>query len=502
MTHLLVLDQGTTSSRALIIDKNGSIVSMAQKEFRQIFPQPSWVEHDPAEIWLSQRWAAQEALKRAALPAKQIAAIGIANQRESVVVWDRLTGVPVCPCIVWQDRRTMDLCHVLKRQGVEPLFRKKTGLLLDPYFSGTKIRWMLENIPGVYERACKGELAFGTIDTWLIWNLTKGQYHLTDVTNASRTLMYNIHTGEWDDELLEFLGIPRLLLPRVNRSSQYYANTHPELFGASIPITGVAGDQQAALFGHGCLSAGETKTTYGTGCFMLMHTGNTPITSEHHLLTTPACTNKSTRQYALEGSIFVGGAIVHWLKDSLGIIKNAADIEELALSVPDSGGVYFVPALTGLGAPHWNPNAKGMIAGLTRGTTAAHIARAALDSIAFQVSDMLEVMQAESKIPLKQIKVDGGVTVNNFLMQFQADLAGVRVIRPQQTEMTGLGAAYLAGLSTGFWKSTEDIQELRKADQIFYPNASSESFKQLKMHWKDTLKCVQMWSRWENSDEA
>lgn len=493
MSHILALDQGTTSSRALLINKEGVIISSSQHEFPQLFPMPGWVEHDPLTIWQTQEFVAKETIYKAGISGKEIAAIGITNQRESTVIWEKSTGKPVYQCIVWQDRRTAEYCKDLKEKGLEPLFRKKTGLLLDPYFSGTKIHWILKNVPGVLEKARKGLLAFGTIDTWLLWNLSKGQVHMTDVTNASRTLIYNIHSGCWDDELLEILEIPHSLLPQVCNSSKVYANTDSAIFGSSIPIAGMAGDQQAALFGQTCFSPGMTKTTYGTGCFMLMHTGREAVTSKYNLLTTMACKIDETKQYALEGSVFVGGAVVQWLRDSLGIIKTSEEIEYLASRVKDSDGVYFVPAFTGLGAPHWDPNVRGMILGITRGTTAAHLARAAIESIAFQVADVLGAMQSDAHARLAELRVDGGASVNSLLMQFQADLVGVPVIRPKITEITGLGAAYLAGLAIGFWKDIETIKSLWQTGTKFSPSAPRSSLEEQKKSWKKALKCAQSW---------
>jgi glycerol kinase len=490
MSYILALDQGTTSSRALIIDKKGDILVSAQKEFSQFFPTPGWVEHDPMEIWQSQRDVAIKAMQQSSLGAADIAAIGIANQRESTIVWDRATGIPLYKCIVWQDRRTSEYCNLLREKGMEQLFNQKTGLVLDPYFSGTKLRWILKNIPDANQKALRGELAFGTVDSWLIWQLTEGKKHITDVTNASRTLLFNIHTCDWDEELLNILEIPRSLLPTVCNSSEVYGESN--FLGQPVSISGIAGDQQAALFGQLCLKPGEAKTTYGTGAFMLMHTGTTPVFSEHHLLTTMACKVDENKQYALEGSVFVAGAVVQWLRDSLGIINTSEEIEALASSVPDNDGVYFVPAFTGLGAPHWDPHVRGMILGLTRGASKAHIARAALESIAFQVADVLEAMQLDSKIAFTNLKVDGGASTNNLLMQFQANLIGVPVIRPKSTEVTGLGAAYLAGLAVRFWENIDEIKQLRKADRQFLPS-TDEEIKSLKDHWKRALDCAQYW---------
>ncbi|MFL6649920.1 MAG: glycerol kinase GlpK, partial [Sulfurifustaceae bacterium] len=431
MTYLLALDQGTTSSRAIVFDDRGAIVAMAQQEFRQIFPAPGWVEHDPLEIWQSQLQVAREALAQAGLAARQIAAIGIANQRETTVVWERATGRPICTAIVWQDRRTADRCEALKARGLETTFRAKTGLVLDPYFSGTKLAWMLDHVPNARAQAEAGKLAFGTVDAWLVWNLTGGRRHVTDVSNASRTLLFDIRANRWDDELLGLLGIPRALLPEVLPSSYRYGETEADLFGVPLLIGGIAGDQQAALFGQACHEPGMAKSTYGTGCFMLMQTGAEAKTSAHGLVTTAAAQLQATPRYALEGSVFVSGAVVQWLRDGLGVIKRSVDIEALALSVPDSGGVHFVPAFTGLGAPYWDPHARGGIFGLTRGTTAAHIARAAVESIAYQAAELLGAMEADAGHAIAELRVDGGAAANNLLLQFQADLLGVRVVRPR-----------------------------------------------------------------------
>ena len=463
MKYVLALDQGTTSSRAIVFDENGSMRGVAQKEFRQIFPQPGWVEHDADEIWSTQLGVAVEAVARAGIKNSDIAAIGITNQRETTVVWDRRTSKPICNAIVWQDRRTADRCRALKAAGHEPLFRERTGLVLDPYFSGTKLAWILDNVPGARARAEKGELAFGTVDSWLVWKLTDGQAHVTDPSNASRTLLFNIQTGEWDSELLKILNVPRSLLPEVRSSSEVYGQMK------GIPIAGIAGDQQAALFGQLCTEPGLAKNTYGTGCFMLMNTGTRPVTSKNQLLTTVAWRLGHRTEYALEGSVFVAGAVVQWLRDSLGIIRTSADVEALAKSVPDSGGVYFVPAFVGLGAPHWDPYARGAIVGLTRGSTAAHIARAALDSIAFQTADVMQAMQADSGIQLKELRVDGGASRNDLLMQFQADALGIPVIRPAVSETTAWGAACLAGLATGVWSSPRELAKCWKADKSFTP---------------------------------
>lgn len=489
MNHILALDQGTTSSRAIVFDRAGTIVSMAQKEFRQIFPQPGWVEHDPREIWQSQIQVAREAIAHAGLTAAQIAAIGITNQRETTLLWDRKTGEPICNAIVWQDRRTAPLCEDLKARGYEATFRAKTGLLLDPYFSGTKLAWMLRNVPDARARAEAGQLAFGTVDSWLVWNLTGGRLHITDVTNASRTLLFDIHRNIWDDELLGLLGIPRTLLPDVFPSSHYYGETDAVLLGVPVPICGIAGDQQAALFGQACHKTGMAKNTYGTGSFMLMQTGAQAKASTHGLVTTSAAQIRD-RCYALEGSVFVSGAVVQWLRDGLGIIKKSSDVEGLALSVPDHGGVYFVPAFTGLGAPYWDPYARGGLFGLTRGTTAGHIARAALQSIAYQVADLLRAMEADAGHPVSELRVDGGAAANNLLLQFQADVLGVRVVRPRVLETTALGAAYLAGLAAGVWSNLEEIGNQWQQESIFLPQMSSNERTELIAGWHAAVERV------------
>ena len=486
MKHVLALDQGTTSSRAIVFDENGSMRAVAQKEFRQIFPQPGWVEHDADEIWSTQLGVAVEAVAKAGLKNSEIAAIGITNQRETTVVWDRRTSKPICNAIVWQDRRTADRCRALKTAGHEKLFRERTGLVLDPYFSGTKLAWILDNVPDARARAEKGELAFGTVDSWLVWKLTDGQAHVTDPSNASRTLLFNIQTGEWDSELLKILNVPRSLLPEVRSSSEVYGQMK------GIPIAGIAGDQQAALFGQLCTEPGLAKNTYGTGCFMLMNTGTRLVTSKNQLLTTVAWRLGNRTEYALEGSVFVAGAVVQWLRDSLGIIRNSADVEALAKSVPDSGGVYFVPAFVGLGAPHWDPYARGAIVGLTRGSTAAHIARAALDSIAFQTADVMQAMQADSGIELKELRVDGGASRNDLLMQFQADALGIPVIRPAVSETTAWGAACLAGLATGVWPSQRDLAKCWKADKSFAPQNSSREQGRL-AEWRRAVDRAKAW---------
>ena len=493
MSCILALDQGTTSSRALVFNHDGSVRGSAQKEFRQIYPQAGWIEHDPREILASQSGVAAEALIRAGVSAKDIAAIGITNQRETTVVWDRTTGLPIYNAIVWQDRRTAAHCDQLKAAGSEPLFTRKTGLVLDAYFSGTKLHWILANVPGAREKARAGKLAFGTIDTWLIWHLSGGQTHYTDVSNASRTLLYNIHEGCWDEELLEILDIPRAVLPEVGPSSGMIAQTAGDLFDGNIPITGVAGDQQAALFGQCCFKPGMVKNTYGTGCFMLMNTGSQAKASRNRLLTTIAWTRGSTTSYALEGGVFVGGAVVQWLRDGLGMIRTSAEIEPLAASVADSDGVYFVPAFTGLGAPHWDPYARGTLVGLTRGTTRAHIARAALDGIAYQVADVLTAMQADAAIPVTELRVDGGAAANDLLMQFQADLLGVPVVRPRQIESTAQGAAYLAGLAVGYWQDDAEITSLWKADRTFEPSMGAARRDEMLAGWAKALGRAKGW---------
>jgi glycerol kinase len=495
MSFILALDQGTTSSRAIVFDRAGSIKAVAQKEFRQLFPRPGWVEHDASEIWETQMGVAAEAITRAGIAARDIAAIGITNQRETTVVWDRISGQPVCNAIVWQDRRTAALCDELKAGGHEPLFTDKTGLVLDAYFSGTKLRWILDNVAGARARAEAGELAFGTIDSWLIWKLSGGKSHVTDASNASRTLLFNIHTGEWDDELLRLLAVPRAVLPQVVASSGVAAETAGELFAARISIAGIAGDQQAALFGQRCVTPGMVKNTYGTGCFMLMHTGGKPVRSRNKLLTTIAWRMGGRDEYALEGSVFIAGAVVQWLRDSLGIIKTSGEIEALAASVPDNGGVYFVPAFAGLGSPHWDPYARGTMVGLTRGTGAAHIARAALESIAYQTADVLRAMESDAGIKLTELRVDGGATQNDLLMQFQADVLGVRVVRPKVFETTALGAAYLAGLAVGYWKDSGEISTQWQTDRVFEPAMPRSEAARLMAGWGRALARAKAWAR-------
>ncbi|MBT1695251.1 glycerol kinase GlpK [Fulvivirgaceae bacterium PWU4] len=477
--YILALDQGTTSSRAIVFNKQGSIVSMAQREFTQHYPQPGWVEHDAREIWSTQIAVATEAILKAGLTSADIQAIGITNQRETTVVWDRQTGEPVHHAIVWQDRRTSAYCDELKQQGLEKMIRQKTGLMTDAYFSATKIKWILDNVAGAREKANAGRLAFGTIDSWLVWKLTSGAVHVTDVTNASRTMLFNINTLQWDDELLKLFTIPRSMLPEVKSSSEVYGTTSGNVLAARIPIAGIAGDQQAALFGQMCTTTGMVKNTYGTGCFMLMNIGDKPIISGNNLVTTVAWQINGKVQYALEGSIFIAGAVVQWLRDGLGIIRSSSEIEPLARKVSGTDGVYLVPAFTGLGAPHWDQHARGTIIGITRGTTAAHLARAALESIAFQTMDVLKAMEADSKLPVRELRVDGGATANDLLMQFQSDLLNTKVIRPEVTEITAIGAAYLAGLATGFWGSIEEISVQWKINRSFEPAAIGDTTERL-----------------------
>ena len=493
MAFLLALDQGTTSSRAIVFNEVGVAVASARKEFSQHYPQPGWVEHDPVEIWETQIGAAVAALKEANLHARDIAALGITNQRETTVVWERATGRPLCNAIVWQDRRTAAACDRLKAEGYGPLIREKTGLIPDAYFSGTKAAWILDHIPRARKMAEEGLLAFGTIDTWLIWNLMDGARHVTDCSNASRTMLYNIHSGDWDDELLQILNVPRALLPEIRSSSEAYGETRTRAFPNPIPIGGAAGDQQAALFGQLCTRSGMVKNTYGTGCFMLMNTGATPITSDHNLLTTVAWKIGKRTDFALEGSVFIGGAVVQWLRDGLGIIGSSADVEALANQVEDTGGVYLVPAFTGLGAPHWDPYARGTMVGITRGTSAAHIARAALQSIAFQSKDLLDCMKADAGIAIEELRVDGGATANDTLMQFQADLLGVPVVRPPVRETTALGAAYLAGLAVGLWSSVEEIGDRTSPERRFLPSMDREQVERLTRDWKRALERSRNW---------
>ena len=465
--YILSFDQGTTSSRAILFNESGSIVSIAQKEFEQIYPQPGWVEHNASEIWSTQVGVATEAIIKAGITPQDVAAIGITNQRETTVLWDRATGEPLHNAIVWQDRRTSAYCDELKGRGLAKHIQEKTGLIIDAYFSATKIKWLLDHVEGAREKAAAGQIAFGTIDSWLIWKLTDGRVHVTDVTNASRTMIYNIHKLDWDQELLDLFEIPRNILPEVKSSSEVYGETTGNVLAAKIPIAGIAGDQQAALFGQMCTETGMVKNTYGTGCFMLMNIGDKPIVSENNLVTTIAWKINGKVQYALEGSIFIGGAVVQWLRDGLGIISSSAEVEALAMKVADTGGVYLVPAFAGLGAPHWDQDARGTITGITRGTNASHLARAAIESIAFQTMEVLKAMEADSGLSIKELRVDGGATANDMLMQFQADVLGTKVIRPQVTEVTALGAAYLAGLAVGYWASMDDISGQWKIDRNF-----------------------------------
>jgi glycerol kinase len=493
VSYILALDQGTTSSRAILFDPEGGIKGVAQREFRQIFPQPGWVEHDPHEIWTSQAGVAVEVLAAAEVRARDVAAIGITNQRETTIVWDRKTGEPIANAIVWQDRRTADICDRLRSDGAEPLFRERTGLVLDAYFSGTKLNWILDHVDGARPRAERGELAFGTIDTWLLWKLTDGRLHITDGSNASRTLLFNIHTRQWDDELLRALRVPPSVLPAVRNSSEIYGEVTTALGLESVTLAGIAGDQQAALFGQMCTSPGMTKNTYGTGCFMLQNTGRKAPASQHKLLTTIAWMRDGAADYALEGSVFIGGAVVQWLRDGLGIIRSSSDVEALARSVSDNGGVYLVPAFAGLGAPHWDQYARGAIVGLTRGATAAHIARAALESIAYQSADLLDAMQADAGTQLAELRVDGGAVRNDLLMQFQADLIGAPVVRPTITETTALGAAYLAGLAVGFWKSQDDVARQWRIDRRFEPRMPQTQARELRERWTHAVARAKAW---------
>jgi glycerol kinase len=495
MPYILALDQGTTSSRAILFDRDGRIRGVAQKEFAQIFPQAGWVEHDAREIWASQIGVAVEALAREHLNVTDVAAVGITNQRETTVIWDRATGVPIHNAIVWQDRRTADFCERLKADGAGKTIQAKTGLLVDAYFSASKIRWLLDNVPGARARAEAGELAFGTIDTWLIWNLTGGACHVTDVSNASRTMLFNIHTLAWDEELLRLFQIPASVLPQVRSSSEEYGRISPAQAIGDVPIAGIAGDQQAALFGQMCRAPGMSKNTYGTGCFLLQNVGATPIASRQQLVSTVAWQLGGRTEYALEGSVFIGGAVVQWIRDGLHLVRTAADIEPLAASVADNGGVYLVPAFAGLGAPHWDPYARGTIVGITRGTTAGHIARAAVESIAYQVADLLDAMAADAGIALTELRVDGGAAANDALLQFQSDVLGVPVVRPAVTETTALGAAYLAGLAVGFWPSTEAITGQWRVDRRFEPKMPRTEAATLRGQWANALERSKGWAR-------
>lgn len=494
MPHILALDQGTTSSRAILFDRDGKPATIAQREFAQIFPQPGWVEHDPREIWSSQAGVAAEALARAGVHPREVAAIGITNQRETTVVWDRRTGQPVYNAIVWQDRRTAGFCDRLRQEGLAELFRSKTGLVLDAYFSGTKVRWILDHVDGARARAEAGELAFGTIDSWLVWKMTGGGLHLTDVTNASRTLLFDIHECAWDDELLAALDVPRSMLPEVRSSSEVYGETSAELFSHPVPIAGIAGDQQAALFGQACVGEGMGKNTYGTGAFLLMNTGSKAVASQNSLVSTVAWRlGEGPAQYALEGSIFIAGAVVQWLRDGLGIIRNSADVEGLARRVESTDGLYLVPAFVGLGAPHWDPYARATMVGATRGTTGAHLARAALESIAFQTVDVVRAQEADSGIALTELRVDGGAAANDLLMQIQADLLGVPVVRPKVTETTAQGAAYLAGLAVGFWGSVAEINSQWAVDRRFEPQIAKSEGEERLRQWRRAVERSKNW---------
>lgn len=490
MSYIMALDAGTTSNRCILFNKAGEICSVAQKEFAQYYPRPGWVEHDANEIWATQLGVALSAMNKVGARAEDIAAIGITNQRETTIVWDSETEEPVYNAIVWQDRRTSEYCDRLKAEGKAEWIREKTGLIIDAYFSATKIKWILDNVPGARERAEKGKLMFGTVDTWLIWRLTRGEVHVTDPSNASRTMLFNIRTLQWDKELLKLFDIPASMMPEVRSSSEVYGATKTTIFAHKVPIAGIAGDQQAALFGQMCVEPGSVKNTYGTGCFLLMNSGEKPIASKNNLLTTIAWKIGDKVNYALEGSIFVGGSVVQWLRDGLGIIRSSSEVEALAASVPDTGGVYFVPALTGLAAPHWDQYARGAISGISRGTTAAHIARAALEGIAYQTLDIVGAMQRDSGITLRELKVDGGAARNNLLMQFQSDLLDTRVIRPGVTETTALGAAYLAGLAVGYWGSIDEIRQQWQAEHVFEPTADRSQIGKAVAGWEDAVRRV------------
>lgn len=493
MSVVLAFDQGTTSSRSIVFDQSGSILGVAQREFAQHYPQPGWVEHDANEIWESQLIVAREVLEQCGLSASDVAGIGITNQRETTLLWDRTTGEPVYNAIVWQDRRTASYCDILIEAGHTDLVQQRSGLLIDSYFCATKIHWLLENVPGARDRAERGELSFGTIDSWLLWKLTGGRVHATDVTNASRTMLLNIATCEWDDELLTLFNIPRSILPEVRPSSHIFGETEAKIFGSPIKLGGAAGDQQSALFGQNCTGHGMAKNTYGTGCFMLMNIGEKPTKSTHKLLTTLACSTEGRQKYALEGSVFIAGAAVQWLRDGLGIIDSSADVESLAASVPHSDGVYMVPAFAGLGAPDWDPYARGTIVGITRGTTRAHLARATLEGIAYQVADVLDAMRQDAGIPIKELRVDGGASANNLLMQFQADILQVPVVRPKIIETTALGAAYLAGLAVGFWNNVNEIEEVWQTDTVFQPSMPTEEVNRRRTRWSRALQRSREW---------
>ncbi|HSU31444.1 MAG TPA: glycerol kinase GlpK [Bryobacteraceae bacterium] len=495
MKYVLALDQGTTSSRAILFDQHGAIHSTAQREFEQRYPRAGWVEHDPEDIWSTQISVAVEALSRGNARPRDVVALGITDQRETTVIWDRETGEPVCNAIVWQDRRTAAICDKLRENGLEQVIQEKTGLLIDAYFSASKIMWILDNVGGARQRAEAGKLAFGTVDSWLIWNLTSGRVHAIDATNASRTMLFNILEGKWDQDLLKEMHIPESLLPDVHSSSEIYGNVSTTLGLGDIPIAGVAGDQQAALFGQTCFVPGQAKCTYGTGAFLLQNIGPKPVISKHRLLTTVAWQLENKMEYALEGSIFIAGSVVQWLRDGLGIIRRSEDVERLALTVPDNGGIYLVPAFTGLGAPHWDAYARGTLIGITRGTTAGHIARAALEAIAYQAADLLQAMQDDSGIPIKELRVDGGAAVNDTLMQFQADLLRIPVMRPAITETTALGSAYLAGLAVGFWKSLDEVKQHWKLDKTFHPQQSDTDIDRLRSRWHDALERSKAWEK-------
>lgn len=495
MPDILALDSGTTSARAIVFDHGGAVRTVAQKEFTQHYPQPGWVEHDANEIWIAQISVAVEALGKAGIGPKDVAAVGITNQRETTVVWDRQTGEPVCKAIVWQDRRTAPFCDRLRAGGYEQLIRERTGLVIDAYFSGSKVAWILDNVPGTRQKAEAGRLAFGTIDTWLVWKLTGGKLHVTDSSNASRTMLYDIHRGSWDGELLNLFNVPRSMLPEVRPSSGVYGEITSSLGLGNVPIAGIAGDQQAALFGQLCTSPGLTKNTYGTGCFMLQCTGPTAVASKNNLVTTVAWTMNGRTDYALEGSVFIAGAVVQWLRDGLGLIRASEEVGPLARTVPDNGGVYLVPAFTGLGAPHWDPYARGTIVGITHGTTAGHIARAALEGIAFQAAELLDAMRADAGEPVAELRVDGGASRADLLMQFQADVLGVPVVRPAVTETTALGAAYLAGLAVGYWKTPEEIASQRKIDRRFEPAMDPAKARELRANWNRAVERAKGWAK-------
>jgi len=500
--YILALDQGTTSCRALVFNRKGTIISTAQKEFEQHFPKPGWVEHDAGEIWEVQAEMAAKALRQASLKPSDIKGIGITNQRETVVVWDKNTGEPIHKAIVWQDKRTASYCETLKKEGRQKMVREKTGLVIDSYFSGTKVKWILDNVPRARERALSGNLLLGTIDTWLIWKMTGGALHITDMTNACRTLFFNLHTLEWDAEMLDLLGIPENMLPEIRESSEVYGHTSAAFLSEGIPIAGIAGDQQAALFGQMCTRAGMVKNTYGTGCFMLMNIGDKPIVSKNNLLTSVGWTLGGKTTYVLEGSIFIAGAVVQWLRDGLKLIENSKDVETLATSVPDSGGVYLVPAFAGLGAPYWNQQARGSIFGLTRGSTDAHVARAALESIAYQTMDVLSAMEADAGISISELRVDGGASVNALLMQFQADVLNTHTVRPEIVETTVMGAAFLAGLAVGYWEDLEEIEKLWSADERFAPAGDASQTRQGIEQWHRAVRAVEYWAADTNTLES